>query len=309
MFSIIIPLYNKAKHIGDTISSVLNQSFKSFEIIVVNNNSEDNGVEIVKGIDDSRIIIVNELNQGVSYARNFGVKVAKYDWVCFLDADDIWEKDNLLMFSQEIFQFSELDVVGNLYKIIEPNGVSRTCKKNPLNYFDGRYKLNNFFDDFLFGDMPLNMSSFCLSKDVFNKIGGFNTDIRIGEDTLFLMHLFLSFKIHISNYVGSTYNRQATNRSNNANAFKLELPVLKLFQDIYKNETKLHLYEAEFKSFIAKHIFACIVANLKAGDLATARRFYRDSRVFNYPFKFKLLAAFFLTFIPPFLNKILLRLQ
>lgn len=71
MFSIIIPLYNKAKHIGDTINSVLNQSFKSFEIIVVNNNSEDNGVEIVKGIDDSRIIIVNELNQGVSYARNF----------------------------------------------------------------------------------------------------------------------------------------------------------------------------------------------------------------------------------------------
>lgn len=119
----------------------------------------------------------------------FGVKVAKYDWVCFLDADDIWEKDNLLMFSQEIFQFSELDVVGNLYKIIEPNGVSRTRKKNPLNYFDGRYKLNNFFDDFLFGDMPLNMSSFCLSKDVFNKIGGFNTDIRIGEDTLFLCTL------------------------------------------------------------------------------------------------------------------------
>ena len=91
MFSIIIPLYNKEKYIVNTIKSVLNQSFSKFEVIVVDDGSSDNGVNAVKKIDDSRIKIITQKNQGVSAARNNGIKNAKYEYIAFLDADDLWK--------------------------------------------------------------------------------------------------------------------------------------------------------------------------------------------------------------------------
>jgi GT2 family glycosyltransferase len=82
MFSIIIPLYNKADYIMKTVNSLLNQMFTEFELIIVNDGSTDNGLEVVGAIHDDRIRIVDQKNAGVSTARNNGVKSAKYDLCC-----------------------------------------------------------------------------------------------------------------------------------------------------------------------------------------------------------------------------------
>src|SRR5690554_2358538 len=95
MFSVVIPLYNKEKYISLTLKSVLNQSFKDFEILIVNDGSTDRSVEVVKKFDDSRIRLVDQPNAGVSAARNKGIKEAKFDWVAFLDADDRWDVEFL----------------------------------------------------------------------------------------------------------------------------------------------------------------------------------------------------------------------
>jgi len=91
MFSVVIPLYNKERSVKNTIESVLNQTFQDFEVIVVNDGSTDNSLEVVKSFNDERIRIINQKNSGVSSARNRGIKEAKYEWIAFLDADDLWE--------------------------------------------------------------------------------------------------------------------------------------------------------------------------------------------------------------------------
>ena len=97
MFSIVIPLYNKAHTIERTLSTVLNQSFKEFEVVIVNDGSTDNSEEVIRNFtSDSRIKIINQENQGVSAARNKGVSLSSFEYVAFLDGDDEWLPDYLL---------------------------------------------------------------------------------------------------------------------------------------------------------------------------------------------------------------------
>ena len=88
LISIVIPLYNKEKFIKNTINSVLRQSYKDFELVIVDDGSTDDSVNIVKSISDSRIRIISKQNEGVSKTRNRGIIEAKGEYIFFLDADD-----------------------------------------------------------------------------------------------------------------------------------------------------------------------------------------------------------------------------
>ncbi len=94
--SIIIPMFNSERWITETMTSVLNQSFDSFEVIIVDDGSTDNSVAIVESYKDSRIRILENAGQkGVSGSRNFGLGIAKGKYVCFLDSDDILLESSL----------------------------------------------------------------------------------------------------------------------------------------------------------------------------------------------------------------------
>lgn len=96
MISVVIPLYNKAHTIVNTLNTVLNQIYRDFEVVIVNDGSTDNGVEVIKqNFNDSRIRIINQKNAGVSAARNRGVEEAKGNWIAFLDGDDEWHPEYL----------------------------------------------------------------------------------------------------------------------------------------------------------------------------------------------------------------------
>jgi glycosyltransferase involved in cell wall biosynthesis len=86
--SIIMPVYNAAKFLKETINSVMQQSFRDYELIAVNDGSTDNSIEILRGINDRRLKIIDKKNTGVGDTRNVGLKSAEGDYVCFLDADD-----------------------------------------------------------------------------------------------------------------------------------------------------------------------------------------------------------------------------
>lgn len=96
MISIIIPVYNAEKYISQTLNSVLNQTLQDFEIIITDDGSTDNSKSIIAPyLKDPRIVYLYQQNSGVSIARNNGIEQAKGEFIAFLDADDVWLKDNL----------------------------------------------------------------------------------------------------------------------------------------------------------------------------------------------------------------------
>lgn len=91
LISVIIPLYNKEKTIVHTLSTVMSQTYKCFEVIVVNDGSSDDCVQLINdNFSDSKIRIISQSNAGVSAARNRGIDEARGAWIAFLDADDEW---------------------------------------------------------------------------------------------------------------------------------------------------------------------------------------------------------------------------
>ena len=123
--SVVIPLYNKVQCIEETIKSVLEQTYKSFELIIVDDGSTDGSDVIVKSIDDVRIHYVYKNNGGVSSARNYGIKKAKGKWILFLDADDILLSKCLEKLYNVVMSVQRhLDVVSGNYRSVL-NGVAK----------------------------------------------------------------------------------------------------------------------------------------------------------------------------------------
>ena len=104
-FSIIIPLFNKEDYIERTINSVLNQSYKNYEIIVIDDGSTDSGRKIVEKFSNDIIKYHYQSNSGVASARNNGAKKAKYKYIVFLDSDDTWDSKFLEELALLIFQY------------------------------------------------------------------------------------------------------------------------------------------------------------------------------------------------------------
>ena len=94
-FSVVIPLYNKEHYIEATIRSVLNQTCRDFEVLVVDDGSRDNSLALARKYESDRVRVIAQENQGVSEARNTGIRNAQGEFICFLDADDEWRPDYL----------------------------------------------------------------------------------------------------------------------------------------------------------------------------------------------------------------------
>jgi glycosyltransferase involved in cell wall biosynthesis len=90
LVSVIIPVYKAEKYIEATVQSVLDQTYKEFELLIVDDGSPDRSIEICQQFTDPRIKIIRQENRGVSVARNQGIRAAQGDYIAFLDADDLW---------------------------------------------------------------------------------------------------------------------------------------------------------------------------------------------------------------------------
>lgn len=138
LVSIIMPSYNTGKFIGETINSVIDQTYINWELIIVDDCSSDNTDEIVKNIEDSRIVYLkNEKNMGAAVSRNRALREAKGKWIAFLDSDDLWKenklekqikfmKDNNYYFTYT--NYIEIDENGNQNgkKITGPKRITKT---------------------------------------------------------------------------------------------------------------------------------------------------------------------------------------
>lgn len=138
LVSIIMPSYNTGAFIEDSIQSVLNQTYSNWELIIVDDCSTDNTLEILEKINDDRIIILkNDRNSGAAVSRNKALRKAKGQWVAFLDSDDLWhpeklEKQIAFMKANKYYfsytNYEEIDMEGNKtgVKVTGPKKITKT---------------------------------------------------------------------------------------------------------------------------------------------------------------------------------------
>ncbi len=117
-FSLIIPLFNKAPYIAQTLQSVLAQSWQEFEVIVVDDGSTDASVEIVKRFKHPQIRLVQQPNAGVSVARNHGISLASGEWIGFLDGDDSLHPAYFASIVEMMKAFPSIDVMASRFRVI-----------------------------------------------------------------------------------------------------------------------------------------------------------------------------------------------
>lgn len=204
-YSIIIPVYNVEGYIDRCLSSILKQTYEKFEVIIVNDGSPDNSVDIINKYvkKDKRFQLFNKENGGLSDARNYGVKQATGDVIIFIDGDDYIDKDLLLKVNEEITTDRLVEVVRFQLRLV--NDLGKTLEQPNYKVFNGlpsvdAYKimLENNYVDVAWG--------YAYKKDFFLKNKFEYAKGKIHED-LGLTHLILvkANKISSIDYIGYNY--------------------------------------------------------------------------------------------------------
>lgn len=209
-FSVIIPVYNKSPYVAKAIGSVLAQSFKDFELIIVDDGSKDNSYEVASNAIEghrSTCRLCRQKNAGVSMARNNGVAASQGDYVCFLDADDWWEPTFLEEMDKLVVEFPEAGIYGTNYTIVNEArhktrvasiGVEEGFVKGYINYCQVYAKTMY---------MPLWTGAVCIPKGVFDEMQGFPRGIKLGEDFLLWVRIALKYKVAFVNKPLAYYNQ------------------------------------------------------------------------------------------------------
>lgn len=179
-----MPLYNKECDVLRAVNSVLAQTFADFELIVVNDGSTDRSAEVVSGITDPRIHLIEQANAGVSTARNRGIAAARADLIAFLDADDEWLPDFLATILRLRELFPECKVFATRYFLCYTGQEERAAIVNVDEPGFQEGTLNNYFRVAAHSDPPLCSSAVAVDKVAIQEIGGFPVGVIAGEDLL-----------------------------------------------------------------------------------------------------------------------------
>ena len=180
----------------------MEQTFKDYEIIVVDDGSTDDSLGIAKDVlEESKLNyqLIPQENAGVSTARNNGVAVSHGDYLCFLDADDWWAPTFLERMDWLIKEYPEARIYGTNYYYVK-NGHQRVCVTTAETGYINYCKV---YAEKL--QMPLWTGATCMPRDVFAEMGGFNPRLKLGEDFCLWIKVALKYKVAFLNEALSYY--------------------------------------------------------------------------------------------------------
>lgn len=209
-FSIIMPLYNKAPYVRKAVESVVRQTFADWELIVVDDGSDDGGAELVKAFSDTRIRMIRQENMGVSMARNNGVSVAQGDYICFLDADDWWCDGYLESMQELIARHPDAGLYSTAYLLVK-NGRQRQAPIGvAADFTEGIIDYCSVYAKTLC--MPVFTGATCVPRRIFDEQQGFNRLLSLGEDFDLWLHIAQKHPVVLLNQPLAYYNQDADPR-------------------------------------------------------------------------------------------------
>lgn len=236
LVSIVIPAFNSVSTIGETLDSVISQTFDNWEAIVVDDGSTDGLNIFLKKYSDPRVKYFYKENGGVASARNFGIKSAEGDYIAFLDSDDIWHpeklfesikkmtEDNAELIYSDILMFETDFNFSVKYKYVEP------------------FDISNDYERLLVYDYIPTLSV-VVKKSVFLEIGDFDETLKGTEDWDMWIRIAKFFKISYLNK-SLSYYRSSSNGLSKGNRDRHLMEEWKVI--------KKHIYNKKVKSSIRR---------------------------------------------------------
>jgi glycosyltransferase involved in cell wall biosynthesis len=220
LFSVVVPLYNKAPHVERSICSVLAQSVSEFQLLVVNDASTDDGERIVERFVDPRIRLLHRKERGPGgyAARNFATERATGEWIAFLDADDEWAVNHLERMACVASRFPAASVLASGYEItpVRAEGVQRTRNRYwTRNAGRGDHWLS--FDEYLVAEIGhmgvCHTSATCVHRSLLLECGGFPAGraMRGGDLSTWLKCVERGRGLAWTCNLGSVYHRNSVN--------------------------------------------------------------------------------------------------
>lgn len=219
--SVIIPTYNRAHCVKDAIDSVLAQSFRDFELIVVDDGSTDGTSKVVSAYGD-RLKMIRQVNSGVSAARNAGIEASHGKWVAFLDSDDTWEPDKLKVQAEDLR--GNRGVVAHMV-----DGIICDVQTPYLSLFELRGLRDEFarkpFRERALCDVlmtPFFTSCWMLRRKALEAAGFFDPSMKVFEDFDLLTRIALEGPFFVNCYLGSNVRRRPGGSFSLSNLYQRE---------------------------------------------------------------------------------------
>lgn len=285
-FSIVIPLYNKAANILATLESVAHQSYQNYELIVVDDGSSDGSAELVRSKVSETVKLVQQENQGVSVARNRGVKEAQGEIIAFLDADDTWEPHYLEEMASMVDKFSTADCFASAYQFIREGDKYIDPKIRFTKPIKEPQLINDYFAVSAKGDLPFMMSSFCVRRSVFIAVGGFPEGVPMGEDQDLFVRLALTGKVAYHPGILSFYHLSASNRACESIVPREECGFSKKAYEYAQGDVIPQKLRSQMIDYCAAHLLHIASLNIKVGRIRVAKRILKDDRCRRKPLHF-----------------------
>lgn len=295
--SVVLPVFNGAQFIGNAIQSVLKQSFRDFEVIVVDDGSTDGTEKVVRQYSDG-IRYHFQSNQGAGVARNIGVSLAQGEWIAFLDADDTWYPDKLkiqLNFAAALPEialfYSDMDTVDDKDRVTEQAFLGKRLERRR------RRKRRNLVS-IIFDDRPPPYpSTVFIKKNAFIEAGAFSPLFRgnYHEDLEFFSRVAQRFPIYFIPQSLAQYRAHDSKSGRDVSNWDNNWPVLlnrlwETWQGDPQMQAQLLYYYAKYFSDKGRYL-------LRKGDYSGARVYFRTAYSYK-PVFWRNLGRWTLSFFP-----------
>ncbi len=275
--SVVVPLFNKAPYISRALDSIFGQTFKDFEVIVVDDGSTDNGPDIVRRYTDQRLRMISQPNAGPGSARNHGLRESRFPLVAFLDADDEWFPEFLSRSTTGLSLHPDCALVITGFR----EGAQQIDKKpflQNLGITEGRWvitpdihplRLKRILDSF-------NPSMIVGKKDILEGYGGFYAGncCTFGEDTYLWLQIFFNHAIYRTTESLVWFHTEASDLDFNR---KSEFPLKPILTDpTHLYETCPPAYRGLLDRCLAGYALSAMKVKFRTGDTAGAARMVSD---------------------------------
>ncbi len=265
-FSVIVPLYNKQNEIGDTIRSILAQSYPPLEIVVVDDGSTDGSADVVRSFDSPLIRLIPQPNAGECAARNRAIAEARGEYLALLDADDAWEPGYLEEIARLIETYPGCGLYSTAFNIVSREGIfpSHSPKEEGV--------VDDFFRRSLTCYVSIPSAS-TIPAFVFREVGDFPEGMRLGGDQYMWVKIARRYPVCFSPKRLLNYSVVASNRS--AAIYTPEKTSYS-FRDFYDPQGNPYLNEYLARVELGKALTLSAKGGTEEGR--SAERFYRYTR-------------------------------